>query len=237
MTVEQRPEIRPYFLLLFRKKRCQILSSKKLSLSSRKPASRTAAIKLLEGNGRSSFRSTVRPRRMLRRYIYISGTRCPSKLRRYASNNQPEAIPPLTNDASNSTVTGVQRARYWRTWPQCEWLISSNGQRNEARVGETSPTTDSRYSASHLDRPPLSLMTSHCVSKLAYIRRAWGERGGGGQTSILSKAAMAILSRFAHPTRPNLTSAFRFSLSLLGGGRKFREWSLFRVYRSEIVNR
>lgn len=77
-----RPSKDRNFLPLFRKKRRQILStcsSKKLSLSW-KPASRTAAIKLLEGNDRSSFYSDTSPpyAPSIYTYIYI-GTRCPSK--------------------------------------------------------------------------------------------------------------------------------------------------------------
>lgn len=73
---------------------------------------RTAAIKLVEGNGSSSFYCDTSPpyAPSIYTYIYISARDAQVN----ASNNQPEAIPPLTNDAlsSNSIVTDVQRARY-----------------------------------------------------------------------------------------------------------------------------
>lgn len=222
-----RPSKDRNFLPLFRKKRRQILStcsSKKLSLSW-KPASRTAAIKLLEGNDRSSFYSDTSPpyAPSIYTYIYIS-----ARDAQVNASNQPEAIPPLTNDAlsSNSTVTDVQRARYWRTWPQCKWLISSNGQRNEARVGETPPTTDR---AIRLASRPTSFVNDE---PLRFETRVYSTSVGKPR---FSRRPRWQFSRFAHRTRPNLTSAFPFSHPPLSPGEKVSRMIVSRINLEKIA--
>lgn len=89
----------------------RLLEQKVISLSLSLSWKRTAAIKLVEGNGSSSFYCDTSPpyAPSIYTYIYIS-----ARDAQVNASNQPEAIPPLTNDAlsSNSIVTDVQRARY-----------------------------------------------------------------------------------------------------------------------------